>query len=131
MVTYFQSGWANVFFSPFYLATQDWLWTNAIMIKPFSAETGNVLYSKFSFEIENLFLACIMWVKSFQNGLSKICERQPLKNLKWYGLVTSDKDCLLQILLGPFLNPLTYVFGAYFSGWEMVLNIQESMQYQR
>ena len=130
-MTYFQSGLASVFFSPFYLATQDWLWTNAIMVKPFSAETGNVLYSNFSFEIENLFLACIMWVKVFQNRLSKICERQPLKNLKWYGLVTSDKDCLLQILLGPFLNRLTYVLGAYFSGWEMVLNIQESMQYQR
>ena len=28
---------------------------------------------------------CI-WVKVFENGPSKICERQPLKNLKLYGL---------------------------------------------
>ena len=29
---------------------------------------------------------CI-WVKVFENGPSKICERQPLKNLKLYGLL--------------------------------------------
>ena len=27
-----------------------------------------------------------LWVKIFKNGPSKICGRQPLKNLKWYGL---------------------------------------------
>ena len=41
----------------------------------------------------------IKWVTAFKNGLRKICGRQPLKNLKWYGL-------LRQILLGPFLNNL-------------------------
>ena len=27
----------------------------------------------------------ITWVKVFKNGPSRICGRQPLKNLKWYG----------------------------------------------
>ena len=27
-----------------------------------------------------------IWDKVFKNGLSKICGRQLLKNLKWYGL---------------------------------------------
>ena len=27
-----------------------------------------------------------VWVKVFKNEPSKICGRQPLKNLKWYGL---------------------------------------------
>ena len=29
------------------------------------------------------------WDKVFKNGPSKICGRQPLKNLKWYGLLWS------------------------------------------
>ena len=28
----------------------------------------------------------IIWNKIFKNGPSEICGRQPLKNLKWYGL---------------------------------------------
>ena len=28
----------------------------------------------------------VTWVKVFKNGPSKICERQPLKQFKWYGL---------------------------------------------
>ena len=36
------------------------------------------------------FKKCI-WVKVFKNGPNKICERQPLKNLKGYGLLTSAK----------------------------------------
>ena len=28
-----------------------------------------------------------MWDKVFKNGPSKICGRQPLKYLKWYGLL--------------------------------------------
>ena len=27
-----------------------------------------------------------LWLKAFKNGLSKICGRQLLKKLKWYGL---------------------------------------------
>ena len=51
-----------------------------------------------------------MWVKVFKNGPSNICGRQPLKNLKWYGLLHNFnifKGCLSQILLGQFLNTLT------------------------
>ena len=29
----------------------------------------------------------LIWVKVFKNGPSKICGRQPLKNLKGYGLL--------------------------------------------
>ena len=52
--------------------------------------------------------------KVFTNGLSEICRRQPLKNLKWYGLlkhtlhVTSTflKGCLPQFFIDSFLNTL-------------------------
>ena len=37
--------------------------------------------------LKNLSLGNIIWDKGFKNGLSKICERQPLKNLKGYGLL--------------------------------------------
>ena len=30
------------------------------------------------------------WDQVFKNGPSKICGRQPLKNLKWYGLPKVD-----------------------------------------
>ena len=69
------------------------------------------------------------WDKVFKNGLSKICGRQPLKNFNWSTLeyfvpyisfpsrpllqsVSNPeyniffKGCLLQILLGLFLNTL-------------------------
>ena len=53
--------------------------------------------------------------KVFKYGPSKICGRQPLKNLRWYGLVRQTIS--LQIferlsstnLLGPFLNTLTHI----------------------
>ena len=57
-----------------------------------------------------------IWVKVFKNGSSKSYCRQPLKNLKWYGLPCYNitwiyfKCCLPQILLGPFLNTLTHIF---------------------
>ena len=47
------------------------------------------------------------WNKVFKNGPSKICGRQPLKNLSGYGCLSKQypfkffKGCLLQILLGP------------------------------
>ena len=55
-------------------------------------------------------LCKITWLKVFKNGRSKICGRQPLKNLKEYG-----KARLRQILLGPFLvtlRLLDLLFGA-------------------
>ena len=45
-----------------------------------------------------------LWVEVLKNGPSKICGKQPLKNLRWYG-------CLTQILLGPFLNTLIHVLS--------------------
>ena len=57
-----------------------------------------------------------MWATEFQNGPSKICERQPLKNLKGLVCVSRPypffkffKGCLPQILLGLFLNTLPHV----------------------
>ena len=44
-----------------------------------------------------------IWITIFKNGLSKICRRQHLKNLKWY------KGCLPQILLDLFLNTSTHM----------------------
>ena len=56
------------------------------------------------------------WDIVFKNGPSKNFERQPLKNLKGYGLLSRPypfkffKDCLPQTLLGPFLNILSEIF---------------------
>ena len=52
------------------------------------------------------------WKKVFKNGPSKICGRQPLKDLKWYEVKSFKqtiplqffKGCLPQILLGQTWN---------------------------
>ena len=44
--------------------------------------------------------------KVFKNGPSKVCGRQPLKNLNHFKFF---KGCLRHILLGPFLNTLSHV----------------------
>ena len=60
------------------------------------------------------------WDKVLKNGpvkfyTSKICGRQSLKNLKWYGHLSTPyrfkffKGCLPQILLGLFLDTLSQV----------------------
>ena len=52
------------------------------------------------------------WDKVFNNGPSKICGTQPLKNLKGYGLLKQTislkffKGCLPQNLLSTLLNTL-------------------------
>ena len=57
-----------------------------------------------------LFFTKFIWDKVFKNGTSKICGRQPLKNLK--GCISRPysfkffKGCLWHILPGPFLNTL-------------------------
>ena len=38
-------------------------------------------------------LCKITWLKVFKNGRSKICGRQPLKNLKGYGNCREGKLC--------------------------------------
>ena len=47
-----------------------------------------------------------VWDNVFKNRSSKICGRQPLKNLRW-GLFF--KGCHPQILLGPFLNTFSHM----------------------
>ena len=63
-----------------------------------------------------------IWDKVFKNGASEICGRQPLKNLKRYGLpkqtsrpylFTFFKGCLPQISLAPFLNTLPHIIVIY------------------
>ena len=52
------------------------------------------------------------WVKVFKNGPSKICGRQLLKSLRWYGLPKHFKifkGYPSQILLGPFLNTFSHM----------------------
>ena len=64
---------------------------------------------------------------------SKICERQPLKNLKWYGLPKQSisfqffKGCLPQILLGPFLETLIQIITVKSwpsQGWFSTSNVK-------
>ena len=54
-----------------------------------------------------LIFAFIISGKVSKKGLSKFCERQPLKNLKVYGLLKFFKGCLPQNLLSPLLNVLS------------------------
>ena len=57
-----------------------------------------------------------IWVNVFKNGPSKICGRQPCSlpySLPYHKFF---KGCLIQILLGPFLNTLTYMSLADSSG---------------
>ena len=52
-----------------------------------------------------------IWGKVFNNGPSKICERQPLKNLKGRSYhFKFCKGCLSQSLLGPFFNTLPHKY---------------------
>ena len=61
----------------------------------------------------------ILFNKVFKNGPSKICRRQPLNNLKGYGLLKQTiyksffKGCLPQVSLDPFLNTLSYISYEY------------------
>ena len=64
---------------------------------------------------ESLYLL-LTWNKVFKSGPSKICGRQPLKNLKGYMVCLSKlypfkfvKGCVPQILLGPLLNTWTHI----------------------
>ena len=55
--------------------------------------------------------------KVFKNGSIKVCGRQPLKILKHMVCLSRPyrfkvfKNCLPQILLGPFLNTLSHIFN--------------------
>ena len=72
-----------------------------------------------------------LWDNPFKKGPSRICGRQPLKNLKWYGLKQTIllqffKGYLRQILLGPFLNTLSQVllYIKKYTLWVRVIKIQ-------
>ena len=55
-----------------------------------------------------------IWGKGFKNGPSKICARQPLKNLMGYGLLQADNtssDFLKAVLHKFYFVP--YVFCVY------------------
>ena len=61
--------------------------------------------------------------KVFIIGPSKICGRQPLNKLKWYGLYNrpyhfkSFKGRFPQILLGLFLNTLSHISDRFSKGY--------------
>ena len=53
-----------------------------------------------------------IWVQIFKSGPSKICGRQPLKNLKWYGLIRqSSTDFTWSIL--KYLNSYIHSFNFF------------------
>ena len=56
----------------------------------------------------------LKWGKVVKNEPIKICGRQPLRKLNWYGLladhITSNFLNAVFILLGPFLNTLPQIF---------------------
>ena len=70
-----------------------------------------------------------IWDKVFKNGPSKVCGRQPLKNLKKYHvlkltiIIEIFKGCLPQILLCPFLNTLSHMIFQWTSGAEDLTQI--------
>ena len=69
-----------------------------------------------------------IWVKVFKNGPSKVvCGRQPLKNLKWYGLYNKfimSWTAHLNILVHDMINLLYYEYWTdkqkYFYIYDMV-----------
>ena len=51
-----------------------------------------------------------IWIKVFKNGPSKICGRQPLKHLNWYGLPKQPYHFkFLKDIFYEFLNALTHI----------------------
>ena len=69
-----------------------------------------------------------IWVKVFKNGPSKVvCGRQPLKNMKWYGLYNKfimSWTAHLNILVHDMINLLYYEYWTdkqkYFYIYDMV-----------
>ena len=60
-------------------------------------------------QLENALLAShhqtdTLWDKVFKNGPSEICGRQPLKNLKGYGLLKADHNPSI------FIEPVSQKF---------------------
>ena len=70
------------------------------------------------FDIHEGFYANI-WVKVFKNGPSKICGRQPLKNLKRYGLPKADHtpSNYLKAILNKFYLVHSWIPCHIFQRW--------------
>ena len=60
-----------------------------------------------------------IWDKAFKNGPSKICERQPLKDLKGYGLL--KQTISFQIFERLFFTNFTWSILEYFVSFRDVL----------
>ena len=104
--------WKNVFLNPTkYNKTNDWLvkCCNSRRISSFLLRTVFLKNSKLDYQ-KILRLKIVLgwdqrfcqyksnittWDKLFKNGPSKVCLRQPLNDLKWYGLL--GQTILLQI----------------------------------
>ena len=78
--------------------------------------------------LQVVYWALFIWGKVIKNGPSIICGREPLKNLKVYDVFKADhaypfnffKDCLLQILFGPFLNTLFHLSFPLTHFWSLL-----------
>ena len=102
-----------------------WSWNGVVFILDSTFARGNaVKVTEFPQEIAIIFLCSkifhcqwqtldqfqyrlppkIIWGKAFKNGPGKICRRQPLKNLKLYGLFKH-----LQVLLDLFSNTSPHI----------------------
>ena len=82
-----------------FLVKMVWGYTERLIVSfCCSAPSGNFRNFSVYIVITDHWKKSIVRVKVFKNGPSKICGRQCLKNMKWYGLP--------QILLRPFLNTL-------------------------
>ena len=53
------------------------------------------------------------WNKVFKNGISKICGRQPLKNLKGYGILNHIPSNFLRLSSTNFTWPILEYFLVY------------------
>ena len=65
-----------------------------------------------------------MWKKVFKNGPSKICGRQPLKNLKGYGLL---KHVMLSFSI-KFKKPFRACFGNFLPPKAQNINFSKMFQ---
>ena len=104
-------------------SVMDWSWQMWVIFCPFTplkTQKIRILKKRRKLLRISSFYTCvpkimIIWIKVFKNGPSKICRRQHLKNMKWYGLLRQAislqifKGCLPKILIGPFLNNLTHM----------------------
>ena len=64
------------------------LWVNLLFVDSVTFKVCYALFTSINFEMFQFNAASVLYldrVQLFKNGLSKICGRQPLKNLEGYG----------------------------------------------